>query len=264
MFTVNVRQQLHRIFTTFKFAQCLHFFERTLLTEFNGCDRRIYLPQHSANHLNWVEVRWLWRPGQLMQHSITLLIGQIATYTAWRCVWSLSCWKTNYSPTKRKPGGMAFCCRILWWPCWLSLPWILNKSLSVSPAKHRHTGTPPPPCFTVGTTHAYIICVSQRHSDWTDIRSEFRFRLFWPERVSSYYWCPLVVVSLQQFNHEGLIHEVSSEQLMLRCVCYLNSVKYLFGRNFLSLVTLMNASSTAEATVGLPFLWRSPLEPVSS
>ena len=32
-----------------------------------------------------------------------------------------------------------------------------------------------------------------------------------------------------QFVHEGLIPAVSSEQLMLRCVCYLNSVKHLFG-----------------------------------
>ena len=38
---------------------------------------------HSAvqlipNHINWVEVGLLWRPGHLMQHSITLLLGQIA------------------------------------------------------------------------------------------------------------------------------------------------------------------------------------------
>ena len=38
---------------------------------------------HSAvqlipNHLIWVEVGWLWRPGHLMQHCITLLLGQIA------------------------------------------------------------------------------------------------------------------------------------------------------------------------------------------
>ena len=38
---------------------------------------------HSAvrlipNHLNLVEVGGLWRPGNLMQHSITLNLGQIA------------------------------------------------------------------------------------------------------------------------------------------------------------------------------------------
>ena len=71
----------------------------------------------------------------------------------------------------------------------------------------------------------------------------------WPKQVSSSYWCPLVVVSLQQFNHEGLIHTVSSEQLMLRCVRYLNSVKHLFGLQFLKLVTIINLSSAAEVTL---------------
>jgi hypothetical protein len=75
----------------------------------------------------------------------------------------------------------------------------------------------------------------------------------WPKQVSSY-WCSLVVVSLQQFNHEGLIHTLSSEQLMLRCVCYLNSVKHLFGLQSEVQLTLMNLSSAAEVTLGLPFL----------
>ena len=48
------------------------------------------------------------------------------THTSWRCVGSLSCWKTTDSPTKRKPDGMANRCRMLWYPCWLSVPWIIN------------------------------------------------------------------------------------------------------------------------------------------
>ena len=79
------------------------------------------------------------------------------TYKAWRCVLGHSpVDKQNYHPTKHKPDGMAYHSRLLCWPCWLSVPWILNKSQTVSPAKYPHT-TPPPPCFTVGTTHAEII-----------------------------------------------------------------------------------------------------------
>ena len=37
-------------------------------------------------------------------------------------------------------------------PCWLNVPWFLNKSQTLSPAKHPHTITPPPLCFMMGTT----------------------------------------------------------------------------------------------------------------
>ena len=124
----------------------------------------------------------------------------------------------------------------------------------------------------------YLLCVSQRHNGWNQ-KSQIWTHLTkgqmstgvmsiahvsWPKQVSSSYWCPLVVVSLQQFDHEGLIHTVSSEQLMLKCVCYLNSVKDLFGLQFLGLVTQMNLSSVAGVTLGLPFLWWSSWGPVSS
>ena len=82
-------------------------------------------------------------------------------------------------------------------------------------------------------------------------------RVSWPKQVSPPYWCPIVVVSLQQFDDEGLIHTVSSEQLMLRCVCYLKIVKHLSGLQSEVLLTLLNLSSAAEVTLGLPFLWWS-------
>ena len=80
-------------------------------------------------------------------------------------------------------------------------------------------------------------------------------RVSWLKQVS-YYWRLLVVVSLQRFDHEGLIHAVTSEQLLMRCVCYMNSIKHLFVLQFLRLLTPINLSSAAEVTLGLPFLWQ--------
>ena len=76
-----------------------------------------------------------------------------SSYTACRCV-------LGHCPVEKQiivplsPNQMGWSIAAA---CWLSVPWILNKSQTVSPAKHPHTITPPPPCFTVGTTHVEII-----------------------------------------------------------------------------------------------------------
>jgi hypothetical protein len=68
----------------------------------------------------------------------------------------------------------------------------------------------------------------------------------------------LVVVSLQQFDHEGLIHAVSSEQLMLRCLLREICEAFIWAEMSEVLLTLMNLSSAAKVTQRLPFMcWAS-------
>ena len=62
----------------------------TVLKEFPHAEHLLAAFFHSVvqlirNHLIWVEVGWLWRLGHLMQHSITLLLGQIALHSLEVC-----------------------------------------------------------------------------------------------------------------------------------------------------------------------------------
>lgn len=59
----------------------------------------------------------MWRPGHLTQHSITPHWSHSSSI-AWRCIWGHCPVKRNTGPTKH--------CRMLWQPCWLSVPCTLN------------------------------------------------------------------------------------------------------------------------------------------
>ena len=106
----------------------------------------------------------------------------------------------------------------------------------------------------VGTTHAEIICspalrliktkwlkpkISNFHRFNTGLMSIAH--VSWPKKLG-----PLGFFCSNSTTKAWFMqYAVSSEQLILRCVCYLNSVKHLFRLQFLRLVTLMNLSGSS-------------------
>ena len=143
----SVKQiQINFIFWFFKvatlchvdsFAHSCHSINQVHPEGFSTCLEEFptYAEHTKPSHLGWGRVIVEARSSDAALFQS--LYWSNSPYTAWMCVGSLSCWKKNDSPTKRKPDGMAYRCRM---QCY-----------------QQSTITPPPPCFTVGTTHMEII-----------------------------------------------------------------------------------------------------------
>jgi hypothetical protein len=140
----------------------------TVLTEFSHMLSTCWLPfLHSVfqlipNHLSWVEVGWLCRPGHLMQHSITLLLGQISLTQPESVLGHYPVEKEMIVPLSANQMGWCIAAE-----CFCSVPWILNKSLT---AKHPHTShfllhaSRWEPHIQRSSVHLH--CVSQRRAGW--------------------------------------------------------------------------------------------------
>ena len=133
----------------------------------------------------------------------------------------------------------------------------------MSPVKHPHTITPPP-CFTVGTTHAEIICsptLRLTKTKWLEPKisnldtSDKRTDFHWSNVNWSCFLAQASLFFLLLSFSSGFFAAIrpwstdSHSPLNSWCVCYLNSVKHLFGLQSEVQLTLMNLSSAAEVTL---------------
>ena len=149
---------------------------------------------HSAvqlipNHRHWVEVGWFWRPGHLLQHSITLLLGQIALTQPGGVLGHCPVEKQMIVPLSENQMGWRIAAECFDSLCWLSVPWILNKSQTLWTAKHSYTITPPCSMLHCGnhTCSDHSFTDSTSHKDTAVGTKNLKFELIRPKDR-----CPLV------------------------------------------------------------------------
>lgn len=171
--------------------------------------------------------------------------------------------RTHDCSAKRKPYTMVCGCRILWWPCQLSVPWKLNKSQTLSPTKRPDTCIT---CIMVETTQAGAIYSPSLHLIETQRLEPKISNLDSSHQRIDFHW------SFHRFLCSNSTMKARFMQAPTNrwCVCLFELWEALtwaliwgaVNWHFLRLVTLMNLSSAG--TFGLPFLGWFSWEPVSS
>ena len=168
--------------------------------------RQLFLPsvvQLIPNHLNWVEVGWLWKPGHLMQHHHSPSWSK-SPYTAWMCVLGhCSLEKHVILPKRSKQKGWhiaAECCGSQVIKCSLNYKYITGSVTSITPPHHHTSSSVLHGGNHTCRDHPFTYSASKRHGGWNQKSHIWTHQtkgqistgimsiahVTWPKQVSSY------------------------------------------------------------------------------